>query len=194
MSLLFKATRKELFELRNKLFLEIGIKALQQNGFLRSPFSSSWHGKNNLGDNTYTFCRLNQKSLLEIITVHISKDDRWIKTYLNIFELHPTLQLLHQLNGRSGIKFWLPPNSQTSMRLRIDDIKGIPLFNFHFLFRQHKLKRFYTRGGLIRRTKLIGQRIEKDLGNIDLFVNRWHAIHKPMLTDWDGLEFQHHAM
>ena len=124
----FKKSDSELLNIRNGIFLKRGIPALEGNSFIRSPFSNSWYGKDDIGSFTYEFCRLSSKSHLEFITVIIVKGDRWIQVYLNIFELQPQLKSLTELKGIDGVKFDLPPNSLTKMRLRIDDYKGIPLF------------------------------------------------------------------
>lgn len=183
---MYKPTDKELLELRKRIFLERGIPALEQNGFKKSPFSTAWYGRNNLGDYTYELCRLSTKSHLEITKVFIAKGDRWIQVYLNIFELHPEPISILDLSGHDGIKFSLPPNSLTKMRLKSDDIKGIPLFNYHFLFGGHKLKSFNSENGLNKRSKKLGDLIEQDLTNIDDFIKRWHELHRPNVVDWEG--------
>jgi hypothetical protein len=182
MGLFYKASDKELLDLRNKVFMESGIPALQKNGFRRSPYSTAWFGRNNLKDFTYELCRLNDRSQLEIITVHISRGDRWIKVYLNIFALTPGVESLDQLNGMDGLQFEIPPNSRTQMQLRMDDFKGMPLF--HTI--KHKIRSYYSRKGLGKRIHALGKLIEKDLGNIDSFVGSWHSMHKPAVTTWEG--------
>ncbi len=170
-------------EARNKIFLERALPTLKKNGFEEMPFRAPWFGKNNLGDYTYELCKLNENRHLEIITTHISKGDIWIKIYLNIFDLKPDLQSLQQLKGLPIIQFYLPPNTSTEMRLRIDDFKGMPLFRTV----EHKLKSFYTKSGFHTRVRELGELIEKDMNNIDYFVKRWYEINgQPMVTDWEG--------
>lgn len=186
MGLLYKISEKEFLEIRNKIFLKSGIPSLQKNGFEKSPFSTAWFGKNNMGDYTYELCRVSEGSQLEIIVTHISKGDSWIKIFLNIFELYPEIKSIEQLNGVDGLQYHLPPNSLTKMRLRIDDIKGVPLFNYDFMFGGHKLKSFKTESGLNKRIEELSSLIKEDLTNIDSFVKRWFKLHQLNVTDWKG--------
>ena len=128
MAIFYRASTKDTLEARNRVFLERGMPPLQECGFLKSPFLNPWFGRNNLGDYSYELCRLVRHSHLEIITVHISKGDSWIKIFLNIFILIPAVEEIAQLNQVDGIQFHLPPNSITKMLLRVDDISGPPLF------------------------------------------------------------------
>lgn len=186
MGLSYKISDKELLEVRNKIFLERGAPALEEKGFQKSPFPNSWYGKDDIGGYTYELCRLNNKSHLQIVTGLIVKGDRWIQVYLNIFELHPQPKSLQELKKKDGIKFYLPPNSLTKMRLKVDDIKGIPLFSYSFMFGGHKLKSFNSESGMKKRVKQLGDLIEKDLSKIDSFIERWHELHQPNVTDWEG--------
>ena len=68
------------------------------------------------------------------------------------------------------------------MRLRVDDFKGMPLFNFT----EHKLKSFNSKRMLEKRMEELGDLIEQDLLNIDSFINKWHELHEPNVTDWEG--------
>jgi hypothetical protein len=185
MGLFYSISDRELLEIRNKLFLEKGVPALLRNGFIKSPFSTAWFGRNNLNDFTYELCRLETNSQLEIITVHISRGDKWIKAYLNIFNLKPVLKNIEQLRGIEGVRFALPPNRTTEMRLRNDDWKGIPLF--HMLWgKQHKIGSYYSKNGLNRRVKELGELLDDDFNNIDGFVKRWQELHRSILTTWGG--------
>ena len=179
---MYKPTNKELLELRKKIFLERGIPALEQNGFKKSPFSTAWYGKNNLGDYTYELCRVTKDSTLNLIEVHISKVDMWVKIFFNIFKLFSEVTTLEQLQGIDGLKYYLPPNSLTKMRLRIDGYNTIPLFRT----KEHKLKSFSSENGLNKRSKELGDLIAQDLTNIDEFIKRWHELHQPNLVDWEG--------
>jgi hypothetical protein len=185
MNVFFKTSPKELLVVRNKIFLTKGIPALNKSGFQKSPFSSSWLGRNNLRDFMYVLCRLNEHSQLEKIEVHITRGDSWIKIYLNIFELQPEIESLEQLNGVDGLQFHLPPNSFTDMQLRSDDVKG--LYLFHSLFgKEHKLGSFYSKNGLKKRAEELGNLLESDLSNIDSFVKRWHELHEPLVINLNG--------
>jgi len=182
MSLFYDVSRKELLDIRNEIFVSTGIPVLEKNGFVKSPFKSIHWGRNNLKDFSYDLCRVNEYSQLEKITAHISRGDRWIKVSLNSFELRPEIKSLDQLVGKDGMKFYLPPNSLTEMRLRTDD--SIPLFNNHFY--DHKLKPFYTKWGYEKSVSGLTERIKRDLSNINYFFNFWHTLHKPLVTDWEG--------
>ncbi len=184
MRMFYKVSDNELLEIRDKIFRENGISSLINNGFEKSPFSTAWYGKNNLNDYTYELCRLSSKTHLEVITTHISKGDRWIKITLNIFKLEPKVELLDQLKGVDGLLYSLPPNSLTKMRLRVDDIQGMPLFNFT----EHKIKSYYSEAGLNKRVNELGQLIYRDMENIDSFIQRWHEMHQPNVVDWEGRE------
>jgi hypothetical protein len=183
MGLFYNVAPKTLFKVRNDIFVKYGIESLKKRGFQKAPFPETLFGKNNLGDYTYDLCRLNKRAQqLEIIVTHINKEDSWIQMYLNIFELRPTLDSLDQLKQTDGIRFRLPPNSLTKMRLRSDDFKGMPIFNTV----HHKLKSFYTEKGFQKRVDELAQLIENDCTNIDKFVARWHELHHPMITTWEG--------
>lgn len=186
MGLFYKATAKEMLNLRNNIFLEKGIPALTQKGFVRSPFSTSWYGKDGNIGFIYELCRLNERAELETITVYIVRGDRWIQVHLNIFELTPTLTSIDDLNGRDGLEYGVPPNSISQMRLRMDDRKGIPLFDFGNMYKNHKIYSYFTQKGLKQRVNQLGSRIEKDLLNIDHFIKRWHEKFKPNKTNWEG--------
>ena len=116
--MLKKVSDITLLSIRNSILIN-AIPALEKQGFKKSPFVSSWFGRNNLGDFTYDLARLSN-SYLELVTIHISKGDRWIKVYLNIFNLIPPPQKLSDLNGINGIAFRLFPNNKTQMRMDLE--------------------------------------------------------------------------
>ncbi|UOE48242.1 hypothetical protein MTO98_27930 [Mucilaginibacter sp. SMC90] len=184
MGLFYKVSPKTLLEARNKIFIETAIPALQRNGFEKTPFTSSWFGRNNLNGFSYALCRVSNHSRMEFIETHISRGDKWIQIFLNVFELQPSVASVQQLQGMDGFQFHLPPNSITRMRLRIDDFKGMPLFRT----KAHKLKRYCTKWGFNKRKAQLNKLIAADLNNIDHFVSRWHELHKPLITDWNGKE------
>jgi hypothetical protein len=186
MGIFYKASDKELLEIRKKIFVDHGLPALTKNGFVKSPFSTAWFGKDDIGGYTYDLCRLTNDNQLETLTVYIVRGDKWIKVYLNIFALEPPLESVSRLEGMDGLQFLLPPNSRTKMRLRSDDISGIPLFSYNFWFRRHTIRSYYSRAGLTRRANRLARLLEADLGNIDRFVGRWHALHRPIVTSWEG--------
>ncbi len=186
MGIFYSASAKELLQVRNRIFLDRGVPVLTKNKFVKSPFSTSWFGKDNLSGYTYDFCRLTANGHLETLTAYIVRGDNWIKLYLNIFELKPIPDSIDRLKGVDGLKFSLPPNSATKMRLRSDDIKGVPLFNYDFWFNRHKINKYYSRGDLESKANQLGTLIEKDLQNINSFIRRWHEMHLMVITSWKG--------
>ncbi len=185
MGLFNRPTDKEILETRNRIFVEYGIPSLIQNGFVKSPFSTDWFGRDNYKDFSYTLCRLNKKKQLEILTTYIIRREKWIQIRLNVFKLEPELNSIEQLNELEGIKFGIPPNSNSEMRLRADDYKGIPLIYMLF-YPEHKIGSYYSRSGFKRRKKKLTELIQRDMRNIDSFVIRWHEIHKPNKVNWIG--------
>jgi hypothetical protein len=185
MGILHTATVKELLEIRNKIVLETAIPCLLQQGFTKSPFSTATNGRNNLGDFAYELCRLKANTRLEIVTIYLARDDRWIKFHLNIFQLNPKIESIEQLKGVDGLQFKLPPNSLTDMRLRSDDITGIPLLRLRYMG-GHKLRPFYTRAGMVQNLQRLKAIVTKDMKGIERFVNRWYELHQPILTSWTG--------
>lgn len=182
MGLFYEVTQKELLEARNKIFLEKGLPVLQQHRFRRSPFDGALFGRNNLKDFTYKVCRLNERSHLEILTVHISKGDSWIKPFLNIFELKPAPKGLDELNGIDGCQFGLPPNSRSDLR-----IGGLGLEKTSLLPKvKYKIKPYFSKSGFQRRLLELGDVIERDLDNIDFYVSKWHEMYNMITTDWKG--------
>ena len=167
--MLNKVSDKTLLKIRNSILIN-AIPILEEQGFEKSPFISSWFGRNNLGDFTY---------------VHISKGDKWIKAYLNIFDLFPIPKTLSELNKINGIAFRLAPNNRTQMRLDIE----LPKRNFiDFIFpkKEYRLKNFFTYSGLVKRQCELENVLKHDFKNIDLKIEMWYKAHKPMKTNWDG--------
>ena len=179
MSLLYKATDKELLKLRQDIFIRFGIPSLEKQGFKKTPFSGSHFGWNGFGY-MYEYCRILEKSRLEMVTVNINRGEKWVQIYLNIFQLFPDISAIEQLDGIDGVQFHLPPNTDTLMRL--EPPKGII---FHKM-PQHKIKIYFTKVGLENRLSQLGNLIEDDLNNIDDFIKRWLKIYSPLLTIWDG--------
>jgi hypothetical protein len=180
MNLFYKVSRKEMLALRDGVFKERGMPFLIKKGFSKSPFSTSWFGSDDIGGFTYEFCRISKNHMLEMITVRIIKNDKWVKFYLNIFKLSPGIRTLDQLEGIDGLQFHLPPNSKSLMRLSPPDgiiFAGLP---------QHKVRYFFSREGLKRRLRHLGDKIEEDMKNIDSFIGRWLENYEPNITDWSG--------
>ena len=180
MRLLYTVPDRDLLLIRNDIIKETCIPELRMKDFLQSPFSTSWFGKNNLGDYSYEFCRLSKNSVIEILLVHINKGDSWIKFLLNVFKLSPKLDDIEQLRGVDGLKFHLPPNSLTRMRLRSDEYK-VPPFFYMLFYPEHKIGRSYTKIGFDREVQELEKLIKKDM--IKLKANpSYLSIYKPIIA------------
>lgn len=182
----YKVSSKQSLNDRNKIFLGSGIPTLEKKAFKKSPFESSWYGEYNkdIKGYSYELCRL-KGNYLETLIINILKDEDWIQIYLNIFELEPVPNKIEELIGRDGINFHMLPNNITKMRLRSDDYKGPPLF--HMLFSpEHKIGKYNTEQGYKKEVLKLEKLVKSDMDNIDSFVNRWHELHIPQKTDWEG--------
>ena len=181
----YSLKNSEILKIRNDIFLYNAVPCLKQNGFVESPFLDANFGKNNRQLYIYEMCRL-ENSNLEFIATYISLRDRYIQIRLNIFQLSPIPKNISELENINGIKFYLPPNSQKEERLDIDMLKTIPLFSYRFWFENYKLKSFHTKFGLDMAIRKLKYLIERDMKNIDSFVEKWRQFHKPNITDWEG--------
>ena len=181
----YSIKNSEILKIRNDIFLYNAVPYLKQNGFVESPFLDANFGKNNRQLYIYEMCRL-ENSNLEFLATYISLRDRYIQIRLNIFQLSPIPKNILELENINGIKFYLPPNSQKEERLDIDMLKTIPLFSYRFWFENYKLKSFHTKFGLNMAIRKLKYLIERDMKNIDSFVEKWRQFHKPNITDWEG--------
>lgn len=182
----YRVSSKESLNERNRIFLDYGIPTLQNKDFSKSPFDGIWYGEYNkdIKGYSYELCRLNG-NYLENLTVHILENEEWIQIYLNIFELIPRVNSLLELKGKDSIKFQTLPNGLTKMRLRSDDYKGPPLF--YMLFSpEHKIGKYSTKQGYKKEVLKLERLIKSDMDNIESFVKRWHELHVPQKTDWEG--------
>ena len=184
MRLIYKASEKELMNLRNSIFVEKCIPALNLLGFEKCPFSTSWFGRNNLGDYSYYFSRIINKTMIQIVTVEINKGDTWIQVYLNIFKLVPAVEKLEQLNKNGGLKFFLPPNSLSEIRLPY--YKNPPILQYRFWFKEHKIGYYLTKNGLTNRIQELGDIVTSDIKNMDYYISRWHEKFIANTVDWEG--------
>ena len=153
--MLNKVSDKTLLKIRNSILIN-AIPILEEQGFEKSPFISSWFGRNNLGD-----------------------------FYLNIFDLFPIPKTLSELNKINGIAFRLAPNNRTQMRLDIELPKR-NFIDFIFPKKEYRLKNFFTYSGLVKRQCELENVLKHDFKNIDLKIEMWYKAHKPMKTNWDG--------
>ena len=184
MGLFYTVNDKELLNLRNKIFVEKCIPILYLNGFERAPFTTAWFGRNNIGGFSYYFCRLSEQSILQNIYVHISKGDKWIKLYLNIFELHPLVERMEQLQATGGLQYFLPPNNISEMRL--PDYNIPPILQYRFWLNQHKVGWYFTKNGLVTEIDKLSEIINKDIITLDRQIARWNNKFKVNLVDWEG--------
>ncbi len=189
MGMFYRVSDKQLLADRNSLIKEAGIPPLLQNGFIKSPFLGIWFGEydSNIKGYSYELCRLVNDKFLEVIDFSALKGESWIKINLNIYQLEPAPNQIENLAGKDGLNFHLPPNSLTKMRLRSDDYKGPPLFYMLFL-PEYKIGNYYTRSGYEAEIKKLKKLIKCDMENINIFVKRWHQIHRdPVKTTWEGI-------
>ena len=181
----YSIKNSEILKIRNDIFLYNAVPYLKQNGFVESPFLDANFGKNNRQLYIYEMCRL-ENSNLEFLTTYISLRDRYIQIRLNIFQLSPIPKNISELENINGMKFYLPPNNQKEERLDIDMLKTIPLFSYRFWFENYQLKSFHTKFGLNMAIRKLKYLIERDMKNINSFVEKWLQFHKPNITDWEG--------
>jgi hypothetical protein len=183
----YKISDKELLFIRNKIIQEVGIPALLKNDFSKSPFSTSWFGEydRNIMGYSYEFCRLSERKYLEVLNITIVAGDQRIAICLNIFEIFPNIVSIAQLSGSEGINFKLSSNNLNNMYLRDDDYKEPPIFYMLFL-PEHKIGNYYSKIGFEKEVIKLRELIKKDMTIINSFVKRWHELHKPIKTDWEG--------
>ena len=187
MGLFYKVSNKQSLKDRNQIFKEVGIPALEDYGFIHPVFKTSWDGQYNhsIKGYCYEFARLQQNRYLEIINTYILSGESRIQIYLNIFEISPQLESVTELNKYEGLNFSIPPNNITRMLLRSDDYKGPPIFYMIFL-PEHKIGNYYTKAGYETKLKKLKILIQSDMKNINKFIKRWHELHKPNITDYEG--------
>lgn len=187
MKVTFKISEKELLNARNSIFKDYGIPELEKNGYVKSPFKTSWFGQydSNIRGYSYELCKLADQNQLHFISSCMLKGDERIKISLNIFALNEKLHSLDDLKDCDGINFKLPPNHSTSMQLRSDDYKGPPLIYMLFL-PEHKLGKINSQSSFEKEVSKLKDLIKKDLTNIDSFVHSWYELHMPYITDKEG--------
>ncbi len=185
MSIIYKVSDSELANIRNNVFLSKGLLELEKKRFVSSPFSTSWSGRDSHNGFSYEMARLS-KGFIQILEIYINRGDRWIQVYLNIFKLNPGVSLINELKEISGIPFAIPPNSKNKMRLRCDDFRGPPILNLNAS--DYKIKRSFTKKGFEKKVGRLGENIKRDFKNIDVFVEKWFAIYKPIEVYWQTFD------
>ena len=186
MGLLYTVPDKETFLVRKKIVEEQAIPLLEKIGFEKSPFLGTCFGKYESTLSIYDLCRVTDTSLLEMIEIDIHKGDRWIQIHLNILQLDSSVKSLKQLVSVSVINFKLPPTNIFRMRLNSDDFEGVPLFNYDFMFRNHKLDSYLTKSGYKKSINKLQNRIIADLSNFEKYIKRWHKKFTPLQTTIEG--------
>ena len=181
----YKPKPKENLDLRNKLFLEHGIAALKEQGFEKSPFKVDWYGRTNHNDFAYTLYKLVNENELQKVETHIIRNENWIQIRLNIYKITPNINSLEELKESDGLKFHVPPNSFSEMRLRSDTYNCIPLFYMLFL-PEHKIGQYFTKNGFKKKLNKLSELILKDMRNIDSYVEKWKEKYTPKIVDWNG--------
>ena len=157
----------------------------RKNGFIKSPFLNANFGRHNPQLYIYDMCRLTNSNFRMHNDLYYLQEIDILK-FSNIFELSPKPKNIFELKDINGIKFYLPPNNKKEERLDIDMLKTIPLFSYRFWFENYKLKSFHAKFGLRRAIKKLQFIIERDMKNINFFVEKWKQFHKPNITDWEG--------
>lgn len=181
-----KITQLESFKIRNNIVLKNVIPELGKKYFTKSPFVNSYYGLANPLLYIYEMCRLVDCQYIEFITIYISKRNSYIQIYLNIFELSPSLNDIYQLKNIDGLNFHLLPNNKKRARLDMDLLHTIPLFSKRFMFDYYKLHTAWSKKGMERQIEKLKRRLEKDISNIENFIDKWFSIYTPNITQWNG--------
>ena len=92
----YQATRKDILKVRKDIFLKDALPILKEKGFVEKPFKTSNFGWNGFGY-IYDMCRLRQGKFLDFVSVRITQGDRYIKIFINAFEVTPQLGSLSSL-------------------------------------------------------------------------------------------------
>lgn len=184
--LFYNVSKTELLKMRKNLVLQTVVPILENKGFAKAPFSSSNYGYVNSQIYIYEMCRLVDSLYLEFVSVSLSRGDKYIKIYINVFELSPTVDDLSLLKQIDGINYWIPPNLEKRMRIDLDFIKVPPIISWDFWFNDLKLKPYFTRKGYQKRVLQLTTLLKTKTENIDSYFREWHQYHHPNITKWDG--------
>lgn len=159
---------KELLQIRNSICLN-AVPYLMKSGFKQSPFKTHLYGRNNLGDYSYDFARIS-KSYLELLTIHISTGDRWIKIFLNIFIPKPPISSLLELKDYEGLKYRLSPNNKSRMRLDPELLFHSSLCSKILHRNDLKLNRAISYRGKMKQRKRLERNLIFTFNHIDEYV------------------------
>lgn len=184
--MMYNVSKTELLRMRKNLVLQTVVPILENKGFVKAPFSSSNYGYVNSHIYIYEMCRLVDNQYLEFVSVSLSREDKYIKVHINVFELSPPIGDLSLLKQIDGINYWIPPNSEKQMRIDLDFIKIPPIISWDFWFKDFKLKFYFTREGYQKRVNQLTTLLKIKIGNIDSYFREWHQYHHPNITKWDG--------
>lgn len=89
--LFYKVSIAEILKMRNNIVLQTVVPALERNGFVKAPFSSSNFGYVNSDIYIYQMCRLVDNKYLESVSVDIARRDKYIKVFINALSCHRQL-------------------------------------------------------------------------------------------------------
>ena len=181
----YKATRKEMLKARKDIFLKDAIPLLKAKGFVEEPFKTSNYGWCGFGY-IYGMCRLRKGKFLEFVSVRIHQGDKYIKVFINVFEVTPLLPSLASLKEIEGLKYVIPPNSENEMRLDTDFIKGAPILSKEFWFGGLKLGHYFTKIGYDNQVENLKEAVKAKVSDIDAYFEKWYNCHHPNLVKWDG--------
>lgn len=134
----------------------------------------------------YQMCRLVDNKYLESVSVDIARRDKYIKVFINAFELSPSVNDMSLLSNVDGVNFSLPPNSKKRMHLVLDFIQVPPIMSWDFWFNDFKLKSYWTRKGYQKRVCQLTALLKTRTENIDSFFKKWYQLNQPNITAWNG--------
>lgn len=181
----YKATWKDILKARKDIFLKDALPILKEKGFVDEPFKTSNFGWCGFGY-IYDMCRLRQGKFLDFVSVRITQGDRYIKIFINAFEVTPQLGSLSSLKETEGLKYVILPNSEKEMRLDSDFIKGMPALSKEFWSGGLKAGRYFTEIGYNNQVEKLKEKVMSRVCDIDAYFEKWHGCHRPNLVKWDG--------
>jgi hypothetical protein len=181
-----KLTKGYLTDVMNGIIQNIALPILTEKGFVPSPFTENWYGKDNLHSYTYDLFRLSGRSELEYLSIYVNRGNMEIDLHINVFLPSPPIDSMEALNGLSIFPFILPPNSKSLLRLGSEEFGKIPLFR---MFREEDLRMGVPRNqtALSRRTEKLSSTIGKMCTRMDDSFVRWHERHRLRAVDWKGV-------